>query len=598
MKKLLANKFSALFVSIFLLLQAAILPALPLARSLSLPQIPLLSAPAAEAVFTDVLSSHPYASDIEYLEQTGIAQEDKFYPDKRISRAEFAKWVLKNAGFNGENEEVKSRIRFRDVPVRQNKYAPYIYKLAELGILDDELFGRAKNRLLFHPDKSIERETALKWTLEVEGVSVPKIFNKNDFAAEDIKTDSAIAPVINKAIEIGLIAAGRVQPNQRLTRGEAAHYLSKVKFAAFPQLTVTIVQPLSQPEIMQNPKFDILSGAWNRILQKYLKKNEVNRDALIYAAIEGIVKELGDKHSDFERPGDNAILDSLSGEVEGIGAVIQKQDDYVVIVAPIIGSPAEQAGLRPGDLIIQVDNIDIKGMGLNDVASRIKGTKGTMVKLRIKRNGTLRTYDVTRDIVRVISVNMKRTADNIAKITLSSFGENTDAEFRAIVQELIANPPAGIVLDMRNNPGGFLNTAIQIAGYFIGNSQKISEVRYPDRMESYNSSGAAELAAFEIVVLVNKGSASASEIVAGALKDYGLATIIGETTFGKGTVQELSDFSDGSTLKITVAEWLTPTGHSIEGNGIAPDIVVPLTEADIEADRDPQMDRALEELRK
>jgi carboxyl-terminal processing protease len=319
---------------------------------------------------------------------------------------------------------------------------------------------------------------------------------------------------------------------------------------------------------------------------------------MVYGAIDGLVKELDDKHSSFERPGDNALLESLSGEIEGIGAVIQMRDEEVVVISPIVDSPAQKAGLLPDDVITAVDDVDVKGMTLTAVVARIKGKKGTIVKLTVRRGGEKLNLAITRDKVKLVSVSLSWTPDNIAKITLSSFGENTISEFQSIVEEIQKKQTLGIVLDLRNNPGGFLSTSLSIAGYFIQAGERVTVVKYADREDPQNSTGSAALGSYKIVVLVNKGSASASEIIAGALQDYVLAKVIGETTFGKGTVQELSDFSDGSSLRLTVAEWLTPKGRLIEKNGIAPDIEVKMTDEDRKANRDPQMEKALEELRK
>jgi carboxyl-terminal processing protease len=192
---------------------------------------------------------------------------------------------------------------------------------------------------------------------------------------------------------------------------------------------------------------------------------------------------------------------------------------------------------------------------------------------------------------------MKRTKDNIAQITLSSFGNNTETEFQPILADLAKNPAKAIVIDLRNNPGGFLDTAVELGGYFIEPGKPITTVKYTDRQEAYNSHGTAELAKYKIAVIVNKGSASASEILAGALQDYGLAKVVGEQSYGKGTVQELSDFSDGSTLKITVAEWLKPKGGTIDAVGITPNFIAKITDEDRKAGLDPQMEKALEVVR-
>lgn len=546
-----------------------------------------------DAAFSDVPQTHKYIQGIQYLENLGIAEGETFKPDEQITREDYAKWLLRNVGFSDENYKKQSKIRLTDVKKLKNPYAPYIYKLVDLGVIE---FGKGKTTANFQPEKPITRQEAIKWLFKVEGVPIPLVFDEMQFQATDVKTKSPLAPIINKAIGLGIIKGGRISPLKKVTRAEAAHFLKTVKNAS-NTLTVNIV-PFVKSDLEKNSKYEILASVWNKILESYLRRNDLSRDQMMYGAIEGVVKELNDKHTDFERPGNNALIESLSGQVEGIGAVVQMKDELVEIVTPIKNSPAEKAGLLANDLITHVDDVSVKGMTLTKVVSRIKGKKGTQVKLTIKRGAEILNFTITRDIVEIVSASMTRTDDNIAVIELTDFGSRTLSEFSDVVKNMEQNRPKGIVLDMRNNPGGFLTTCVQIAGYFIKNGDKVVTVRYPDSQEAYNSSGNAELASYKIAVLVNGGSASAAEILAGALQDYKLAQIIGMKTFGKGTVQELSDFTDGSTLKLTVAEWLTPLNHLIEKNGITPDIEVKLTAEDRTANRDPQLDKALEELRK
>lgn len=543
------------------------------------------------ATFADVPADYQYKTDIEYLEQHGVVNEDTFRPAETITKGLFAKWLLKNTGFADEQYKPETRLRFFDVKSK-NPYAPYIYKLADLGVI--KLEKGKKNK--FFPENKISRADAISWLFKVEGIPTPLITNSAQLLTTDLGERNRLAPLFNKAITFGLLSPGKVMPVRKVTRGEAAHYLAKAKDTA-GALTVTIM-PSTETDMMKNPKFDVMNGAWERIFSKYLKRDSLDKNDMIYGAIEGMVKELGDKHSDFERPGDNALLESLSGEIEGIGAVIQMKDEEVVVVSPIKNSPADKAGLLPNDIITKVDDIDVKGMKLSEVVAKIKGKKGTQVKLSIKRDTKTLTFNITRDVVKIVSADVEWTTDNIAEISLSNFGETTDMEFKKIIEQIKERQTKGIIIDLRNNPGGYLTTALQIAGHFVKQGDKIASVRYPNREEPEYSSGTGELAELKTVVIVNKGSASASEILAGALQDYGLAKVVGEQSYGKGTVQEISDFTDGSTLKLTVAEWLTPNGRSIEKNGITPDIEVKITDADREANRDPQMDAAVAELRK
>lgn len=541
--------------------------------------------------------AYRYLDDVRALEQENIIPAGtSLEPNKHITRQEFAKWLLKNAGFSDEKYKPRRNEKlFTDVPVKKNPFAPFIYRLRDLGAFKTETNSSAQSAF-FKPAAQISMKEALDWTFFVEGISVPKIFDEKNFAANNINVHAKVAPLIDKAISIGVLPAGPVDLYKKITRGEAAHFLKLAKNTV-PTLTITVV-PSVDSDLTKNPKFDTMLEAWNRIFKTYLHRDTLKRDELIYGATEGLLKELGDKHSNFERPGDNSIIDSLSGEIEGIGAVIQLKDDVVVIVTPIVGSPAEKAGLEPSDIITAVDTVSVKGLTLNQVVIRIKGKKGTQVKITVQRGTKTLDFLITRDVIKIISARVDFTDDNIAKITLADFGENTLREFKDVLNKIKQKNSQSIVIDLRNDPGGFLTTAVDIAGFFIKSGDLVTTVRYPDHDEKQFSRGKAELAGDKIIVLTNGGSASASEILAGALQDYGLAKVVGEKTYGKGTVQELSDFPDGSSLKLTVAEWLTPKLRSIEKNGITPDIEVKMTSEDRKAGRDPQMERALAELRK
>ncbi|MBI2453639.1 S-layer homology domain-containing protein [Candidatus Peregrinibacteria bacterium] len=547
--------------------------------------------PSGAAAFSDVPDTHRYAADIKYLEEKGIVIEDFFRPDAPVTREVFSAWLLKNAAYKVESYKLRGSFTPADVNKKSNPYAPFIYKLTDIGALSPR-----EKRFRFYPKKAMTRIQALQWIFAVEGIPVPKVFDENEYQAADVDIHSEWAPFVHKAIKLGIFSPGAVRPANVLKRGEAAHLLRTVRTNT-PTVSITIV-PSFDSDFARNPKYDILAQTWNRVKKSYLHKEDLKADQLIYGSIEGLVKELGDKYSTFERPGDNALLDSLSGQVEGIGAVIQKKEEDIVVVTPIVDSPAEKAGLLPNDIIIKVDEVTVKGMKLTEVVARIKGKKGTTVKIEVRRSGKALTFEIVRDIVRIASVISRRTEDNIAIIGLSDFGKNTVEELQKAADEMKQNQPAGIILDLRNNPGGFLDKSIEVAGFFVKNGDSVARVKYPDHEEVFFSTGTGELAAYPLIILTNGGSASASEIVAGALQDSGIGKIVGEKTFGKGTVQEISDFIDGSSLKLTVAEWLTPKGRSIQKNGIVPDIEVKLTDEERKAGKDLQMERALEEFRK
>lgn len=546
------------------------------------------------AAFTDVPQNHAYKSEIEYIKNLGVLDPSKnaYNPDAPITRQEFAKWVLKNAGFGDESYKSKViRPIFLDVPA-SNPYAPYIYKLRDLGVFDP----KKEPTYLFRPENSLNREEAITWIFYIQGISTPKIFDESKFKITDVKPNALVAPLVFKAQQLGMLKeGGKASLKKIITRAQAARFL-KAAVSNTPTIRVDVSQG-NDSAINRNPKFDVLSSVFNQVNKSYLRRENVKQDDLIYGATEGLIKQLGDKHSKFEKPGKSTLEQSLSGQVEGIGAIINAQEDEIVIVTPIVGSPAEKAGLQANDVILTVDDVPVGGMTADEAASKIRGKRGTSVKMEIKRNGETLTYYITRDVVKILSTSLKFTQDNIAQIQVTDFGAKTSGEFNTIAKKIIEKNPRGIILDLRNNPGGYLDTATNIAGHFIKNGKVISIVKYPNHENTEISRGEGELGGFRIVVLMNGGSASASEILAGSLQDYNIAKIFGEKSYGKGTVQELSTFTDGSSLRLTIAEWLTPNRRLIEKVGIMPDVLASISDDDRKAGRDPQMERALVELR-
>ena len=273
------------------------------------------------------------------------------------------------------------------------------------------------------------------------------------------------------------------------------------------------------------------------------------------------------------------------------------KQERLTIISPLPESPAEKAGLKPGDKVMAIDGNETTGISLDEAVKQIRGEKGTEVILTVARENADSFLDITitRDTIDIKSVVLEMK-DNIGYIKLTHFNQDTAQEFGEIVNELLTKSPKGVILDLRNNAGGYLDVAIEIAGYWVKNGDVVVKESFGDVEidRNYNSTGQEQLASYKTVVIVNGGSASASEIVAGALQDFELANVVGEVTFGKGSVQELEQLSDGSSVKITIARWLTPFGRSIDKEGVAPDEIVEFTEENYENEEDPQLDRALE----
>lgn len=341
--------------------------------------------------------------------------------------------------------------------------------------------------------------------------------------------------------------------------------------------------------------FNLFWDVWD-ILKSDFVRQPVSEDDLYYGSIEGLVASLDDPYSTFLNPKlAQSFQEELTGTFQGIGAELGTKEGFLVIVAPLSGSPAESAGLKPSDRILAIDGKDTVSMSLGEAVSLIRGKQGTAVTLTMSRSSEP-PFDVTikREQITVPSLTFETKENNIEVISISHFSQETAKVFTARVNEMLVNQPRGLILDLRNNPGGYLDIAVDIASHFVEDQPIVYEVFSDGRRETYRSTGRADLKDMKVAVLVNGGSASASEILAGALQDYKLATLIGEKTFGKGSVQQLRNFDDGSALKLTVAEWLTPNERAIDGVGIEPDQAVALSQEDDEQGRDPQMDAAIQ----
>ncbi len=313
---------------------------------------------------------------------------------------------------------------------------------------------------------------------------------------------------------------------------------------------------------------------WDRIKQKYVKK-EINDADLLYGAIQGLVYSLQDPYSIYMVPVEaEEFAKDLSGEFEGIGAEIGNKSGQLTVIAPLSDSPAERAGLHAGDKILAIDKESTFGMDINTAVSKIRGPADSEVVLKISRDGNGEPFDIkiVRDKINVPSVSFSWKDDKIAYIRILQFNEDTDSEFDKNVRKLVREGANGIVLDLRNNPGGFLDSAVTMGSEWIEGGNIVSEKSETGFSRDHPTIGQHRLTNYRTVVLVNGGSASASEIVSGALQDNKKAIVVGEKTFGKGSVQDFETFSDGSALKLTVAEWYTPGGRNINQDGIVPDI--------------------------
>jgi carboxyl-terminal processing protease len=344
--------------------------------------------------------------------------------------------------------------------------------------------------------------------------------------------------------------------------------------------------------------FDLFWEAWELIQRDYYGELPTEEE-MTYGAIRGAVDMLGDPFTAFIEPRVAAITrEDSSGTYEGIGAYVTMRDGWLSIVSPFEGQPAEAAGLQRDDIVLRVDETPIENMSIYEAISLIRGPAGTSIRLTILREGEEPfEVEVTRASIDKPVVESEMREDGIAYVRLKDFSSDAALKLEETVDALLDENPTGLILDLRSNPGGWLNEAVLTAGLFLPQDELILIERFKDGTErTYRSPNQPVTLEVPIVVLVDAGSASASEIVAGALQDHGRAILIGETTFGKGSVQWPQELSNGAELRVTVARWFTPADRAIHGQGLEPDIPVEITAEDIEAERDPQLDRAVEYL--
>jgi len=340
--------------------------------------------------------------------------------------------------------------------------------------------------------------------------------------------------------------------------------------------------------------------AWTIVHQQYVDQ-PVDNTKLMQGAITGMINSLGDAHSNYWTPQvyqDNTNF--LQGQYAGIGAYVDTSGKLLTITKPIAGSPAEKAGLQAGDQIIKIDGQDITNLDAESVRQKVLGDPGTVVTLTIQRPGQDAPFDVkiTRANIVVPSVSSKMLANNLAYIQIVDFGQTTAQDFHDQLKALLANNPKGIIVDLRDNGGGYLDTAISVASEFIPSGVIVYEQSGNGTKKPYEAvSGGQATGKIPLVVLVNGYSASASEIVSGAIQDSGRGKLVGEKTYGKGTVQLVIPLNNNQgAVHITVARWLTPKSRQIDGKGLTPDIVATLTADNIKAGVDPQLDAAVKQL--
>jgi carboxyl-terminal processing protease len=332
--------------------------------------------------------------------------------------------------------------------------------------------------------------------------------------------------------------------------------------------------------------------------EKHIKATSTTAEQKLYGMIEGLTASYGDPYTVFFPPIETqSFKTQVSGSFEGVGMEVGMRDGLLTVIAPLKGSPAEKAGVKADDKIVQINASSTESMSVDSAIKLIRGTKGTPVTIKIYRTTTQKMQDITiiRDKIDLPIIKTKSTKDSFI-ISLYSFTESSPEKFRQALLEFANSGKKNLVIDLRNNPGGYLEAAVYIGSFFIEKEKVIVSELFPrqDKLNTHASKGFNTFPEdYKVIVLVNKGSASASEILAGALQDHNKAKVVGEKSFGKGSVQEYLDLDNGTSIKITVAKWLTPNGNSISDHGITPDVILPFKENEKNKDADNQLDYAL-----
>jgi carboxyl-terminal processing protease len=339
--------------------------------------------------------------------------------------------------------------------------------------------------------------------------------------------------------------------------------------------------------------------AWNIVHKDYVDQ-PVDNTKLLEGAITGMVQALGDPHSEYMNPQFfKEATDELNGTFEGIGAFVDISGTVLTITKPIPGSPAEKVGLQAGDEIVAVDGVDMTGVSPEQVRAKVVGPAGTTVHLTVRRPGqsALLQFDIVRAKITIPSVSGKMLDNGLAYVAVADFGQTTGTELHSTLTTLLAQHPKGLIVDLRDNPGGYLTTAVQVVSEFVDHGPVVFQQNSDGTKQEYDAVPGGVATNIPMVVLINAGSASASEITAGALQDDGRAKLVGVVSYGKGSVQIREPLSNNEgAVAITIAHWLTPKGTLIDKKGLTPDVYVSMTAADVNAGRDPQLEAASQTL--
>lgn len=522
--------------------------------------------PSSLASFQDVPETHPYIEGISYIELQGAADSAKdFRPDEPITRAEFFKLLFIVIEEEPPSTQTPS---FPDIS-KEAWFAPY----AELALKHDLVETGP-----FEAEKTVSRTKGLKMLMQAYGLGAPIIpHSKREALFADVSKEHPAYSLLARAIDVGLVSSNLTQtwsPYRRLTRGESADFLYRLA-------EWETTQNLEENPIMSFYKDDIFSDIWNRILNDFYTRpgQEIDQDVLFQLAIEAVLSSLEDPYTTyFNEEEAEEFNQNLEAELEGIGAILieDEKNGEIFITGLVDNAPEESKILKAGDKITAVDGVSVKDMFLEEVLNRIRGPAGTDVRLTIERDGEEKTFQITRAVIKLDLVDGKIFNENTWLLEIDSFGSNI---FEAVMETLESlntelPEPSAIILDLRGNPGGYVNMSNFVAGLFVPQLTPLVILDYGGPQEIIYNGDLGPYKDIPLYILVDAYTASAAEILTLTLQEVANATVIGQITFGKGSAQEVTSYWDGSMLKMTIAHWLSSEGNSVEGTGITPDILI------------------------
>lgn len=514
------------------------------------------------------LASHRYEDYVTDLKFREVIEETSVDYKKDITQEQFLRYLLRNSDqFDRDLGFDTPKKRFSNVP-NIMPYAPYVYTALNIGLIE-----MPENRV-FQAKKKVNKVEGLKMVFDLYGLAAP-LLTEADREYKDVPEGAWYIPMISRAMDLELTDPENLDffgTNSNLSIGDTARMLSEVRRILENQSQPTEVY-VGLPDI---EGIDTLYDVYSKIQEFYYYEDEIKAKELTHKAITGMVNGLDDRYSVFNTPVEtNDFIEQNTGNFQGVGMWIERGDgDYISVAGVIPNSPAEAAGMKVGDKIIKVDGEDTAGWTPEQLAAKIKGPAGTEVTLYIEKHPSKQKKNVKliRAEIDLTFVEGEVLDNNYAYFDVSQFPQDLKSDFENLAKDIVTSRTKGIILDLRNNPGGYVSAAEDLLGLFLKKNEGMYYLDYREGSRIARATSDGKYADYPLVVLIDASSASASEIVAAALKDNGRATIVGQKSFGKGVAQQLFFYDDGSSLKLTIAEWLSPKGERLNKEGVKPDV--------------------------